>query len=637
MKTINVNPLSTIQTLKNAINQAKPGDQILLEPGHYKEFVVIDKPITIIGNGNREEIIFQGSMKITSNITLENITFDGNFTKVTLHALHILDGETVVKNCHFTQLNYFGILLEQEASLQVNHTTFTKVNTGIQAIKGATLFLEDSTFSMNQSKGIVISKNAKGTIQRCQFENIEQAAFYLSEGSETIIQDCTIYSGNFSAIKVKKAKAILMNCEISKNNGTQVSIEESDVKIKNCTIHSGGEKANGISMVRSKVEIENSKIHHHWEPQIYAKQSTLSVIDSKIFDSPAVDSESAIGINLLDDSHGTIQNCEIFNHFFIQVLAENRSFLTIKNSKIYGGKEACRGLCFAEDSKGVVEHCEIYQTWEQLYILGSSEVIVNDTHIYHPLSEAMGCYVFNSKLIMNHCEIEGHTSKQIDAEGSIIELKGSKIHDGEFSAIRLLRSQSTIEDCDIYQNNKFPLIVVGDGNILLNRCNIYSSHNVGIEFDGAKGVIKDCIIYENGYRQIEVYGESEVKIMNTTIDKGPEETIGLVVTEASTVEIANCIFSNHDSPQILVEKNSKFCLKDSNIMNGRGANSCGIRIIDASGSIEQCEFNNNGEYHIVIEQNSEVTVKDCQMDSRKEDGILIQDSKGIITNCDFLQ
>lgn len=1045
LNTITVHRFSTIKTLKSAIEHAQPGDKIILEPGNYKEFVTIDKPVTIVGNGDKKHVIFLGTIKTTADITLENITFDGNFTKKYFFALHINEGKTIVTNCHFMQMNFYGIYIDNGASAEVKNSEFTHVSKGIEATEDAFVLVEDSKFFMNQSNGMIISKNAKGIIRRCEFEKIEYPSIYLSESNDTTVQDCIIHSGNSLAIEVEKANAAFINCEVFENKENQFLItEKSNVKIKGCTIHSTQDSTHGIYAVESTVEIENSTLKNHLLPQIVAENSTLSLKKSKIFDSPAnairllggnhatidgceifnhqtlqiciendsflaihhsaiydgkhhgiefrnsqgmiehcniyhndeiqltitdssevtinhthfynpessesngcyVDNSSKLlmnncemkghgqpqiyaenatlalknskffaspanairllnscqaaideceffnrknvqifvetdsflaihhsaiydgedsaiyfekaqgiveycdiyqnsreqlnicdgsevtvnythiynpktgangcsinasklllnhckihghhwpqiyaekatlslkksklfdsssnAIRLLNDSHATIDECEFFNHEFIQISVETGSFAAIQNSVIYDGKqsaiefEKAQGVveyckiyqhpikqlallddsevtvnytriynpkpeangcylnssklqmngceiighdfpqiyaekstlslkesklfdstsnairlledCHAtiedceifnhknlqisvetgsfvaihnsaifdgegsaihfEDAQGIIKYCNIYQnSFRQLNICDGSEVTVNHTHIYNPKPEASGCFVNNfSTLFMNDCEIEGHEKPQIYIEQSMLELKSSKIHDGTGNGIRLLNeAEGIIEDCDIYQHNDYPQISVENfSNILLQQSKIHSNNSSGVLFEKAHGVIKDCVIYKNRWRQIDVAIESEVEIVNTTIYHGKEETNGLVVTNASTAEIANCIFSDHDFLQILVNETSKFYLKDSKIINGRDDISCGIRIIDASGSIEQCEFHHNGESpQIAIEHQSEVTVRDCQIHSGKGIGILILCAKGIIKNCNI--
>ena len=66
-----------------AIRKEKAGTRILVRPGHYRESLVIKKPLEIVGEGNRDNIIveangdsvvvFRASMGRVANLTLRNV------------------------------------------------------------------------------------------------------------------------------------------------------------------------------------------------------------------------------------------------------------------------------------------------------------------------------------------------------------------------------------------------------------------------------------------------------------------------------------------------------------------------------------------------------------------------------------
>ncbi len=67
-------------TLTDALQAAKPGDRIVVRPGLYKEGILIDRPVEMIGDGNPDEVVieaagkeavlFKASMGRIANLTL---------------------------------------------------------------------------------------------------------------------------------------------------------------------------------------------------------------------------------------------------------------------------------------------------------------------------------------------------------------------------------------------------------------------------------------------------------------------------------------------------------------------------------------------------------------------------------------
>ena len=50
-------------TITAAIEAAKPGDRILVRPGLYREGFVVDKPLEIIGDRNRDDVVIEAKGK----------------------------------------------------------------------------------------------------------------------------------------------------------------------------------------------------------------------------------------------------------------------------------------------------------------------------------------------------------------------------------------------------------------------------------------------------------------------------------------------------------------------------------------------------------------------------------------------
>ncbi len=73
-----------LKPLQPLIDAAKPGDMILLKPGRYKGNVVVDKAISLIGDGPREKIVIDGGgdgtviVLKTDGATVRNLTIENS-------------------------------------------------------------------------------------------------------------------------------------------------------------------------------------------------------------------------------------------------------------------------------------------------------------------------------------------------------------------------------------------------------------------------------------------------------------------------------------------------------------------------------------------------------------------------------
>ena len=93
-------------TLTEALKAARPGTRILVRPGLYREGVVIDKPVEIVGDGEQPEIVFEAvgkhvvlfksSMGRIANLTLRQMG-EGNW-----YGVDIAQGRLDLESCDIT-------------------------------------------------------------------------------------------------------------------------------------------------------------------------------------------------------------------------------------------------------------------------------------------------------------------------------------------------------------------------------------------------------------------------------------------------------------------------------------------------------------------------------------------------------
>ena len=100
--------------IQDAINAAQGGDTIHVWAGEYYERVVIDKKLTLIGNGTNKSIIDSGGSHNGIKITADNVTISGflvaggGLSGIKLN--HVkncnLNNNTLISNYHGIFLNY---------------------------------------------------------------------------------------------------------------------------------------------------------------------------------------------------------------------------------------------------------------------------------------------------------------------------------------------------------------------------------------------------------------------------------------------------------------------------------------------------------------------------------------------------
>lgn len=207
-------------TISEAVEAAAPGTRILIRPGLYEEALEIDKPLEIVGDGPRDDIIvqafgadvilFRASMGRISNLTLRQ-TGGGEW-----YAVDISQGRLELEQCDISSraLACVGIHSGADPRLRGNR-------------------IHDSAQS-----GLVIYADGRGTLEENEISGNVLHGLAISDGAGPIIRNNQIHANVQSGVFVHGATVTLEANEIAANLGAGVVLAEgANGALRNNTIH----------------------------------------------------------------------------------------------------------------------------------------------------------------------------------------------------------------------------------------------------------------------------------------------------------------------------------------------------------------------------------------------------------------
>ena len=509
-------------TISAALQRAKPGSRIVVQPGIYAESLLLDREIEIHGNGQRDEIIIEatalpcitmqaGSARL-SNVTLRRLVdklaspqnHDKHFS-----AIHISGGHLILEGCDITSAAGNGITV-----------------TG----QDANLTLRDSMIRGSAQAGVCIEDKAQGIIEECDiFGNGRAGIEIINSGTNPTINSSKIHDGRRSGVYVHDgALGMVKSCDIfnNANEGISIASEGSNPTVAHCKIY-------------------NSR---------------------------------GVGVKVRSGAYGKIEDSEIFNNTKAGVsIADEESAPTIIRCKIYNGRSV--GVKIKEGAQGQIENCDIFSNDEQGIVIsdGESDPIINNCNIRNNDEEGLFIDIDAHGRIEN-CDIFGNTSNGVHLSGSNPILIGCKIHDNEDNGIYVAtgdNGQGKVDGCDVFGNSSNGVYLNG-GDLTVVRCRIHHNEKDGISVFGGEGRIEDgdifknigngvhvadgdpalvrCQIYKNGNDDLYVSDDVEITLVNCYINDG--SAAGLSSSQSSNPQ------PRYPAPLISplqIERLAKFC------------------------------------------------------------------------------
>ena len=191
-------------SLRVALRQAAPGATILVQPGQYRESLLVDKEVTLKGEGDAEGIL-------------------------------ILDGITV----------------EAGESLTLADLTVSNgAGPALRLLPGARVQGRGACFQESPAGGVELGPGSAGDFLRCRFKGNGSAGLLALEGSQAALEDCELAGNEGSGLHaVGGARARLRSCRAVENRGLGVSaVDGAEVDLDLCEV--AGNQGPGLLLDR---------------------------------------------------------------------------------------------------------------------------------------------------------------------------------------------------------------------------------------------------------------------------------------------------------------------------------------------------------------------------------------------------
>jgi parallel beta-helix repeat protein len=467
------------QTISAAIEKAKAGDRILVKPGVYKEDLVIDKPLEIIGDGDVAEIVVESKnadcifMK-TDKALVRGLSLRNRAEGC--YAVYIPQGQLTLEYCDITSdaLSCVGIHGSEAEGI----VSYCKIH---DAKEGA---------------GVYVYENCTGQIENCEIFGNADSGIEISEGGNPVVQHCKIHDGKGSGVFVNKnGTGRIENCEIFGNAKAGIEISEGgNPVVQHCKIHDG--KSAGVLVNKNGTgRIENCEIFGNALAGIQIREGGNPVVQH----CQIHDSKEGGGVFVYENGTGQIENCEIFGNAYSGIAIREGGNPVVQHCKIHDGKGT--GVLVYENGTGQIENCEIFgNAYSGIAISEGGNPVVQHCQI-HESKENCGVFVYeNGTGQIENCEIFGNALAGIQIrEGGNPVVQHCQIHDGKAGGVFVYENGiGQIENCEIFGNAKSGIAISEGGNPVVQHCTIKQNGYEAVwVYKGGAGTIENCDLRDN--------------------------------------------------------------------------------------------------------------------------------------------
>jgi Ethanolamine utilization protein EutJ (predicted chaperonin) len=342
-------------SIGEAIRVAPAGTEIHVKPGVYRESLVLNKSITIIGDGLPEEVVLESAegpclamqtdWGLVRGLTIrclagassrqvysvdvaqgQLILEDCDITSDSLSCVAIYgEAQPVLSNCRIHHGRQAGVFVyEKGAGRLLGCSIYANKLSGVEVCGSGTPLLTDCTIYDNQTNGICVRENGAGRLVRCEiYHNRARGVDVYGEGNP-VLEECHIHEMEDSGVWIHDAgKGTFRDCQIWGNGTNGASLKEGDKEI--------GTLRDGVSVgTGGAPEFVNCQIR---------------------------DSVGA-GVWVYDGGRGSFRDCDISGNQSENVQISGGASPFLSNCYIHGGKT--HGIDLHAQAGGIIENCKVY-------------------------------------------------------------------------------------------------------------------------------------------------------------------------------------------------------------------------------------------------------------------------------------
>ncbi len=212
-------------TITKAIEKEPPGTRILVRPGYYPEGIVMDKPLEIIGDGLRDEIVvaamgchtvlFQTTMGRVANLTLQQ-EGGGNW-----YGVAVAQGRLHLEDCDISSEGLACIVVRDGADPVVRGNRIHDAkNGGIYIFSGSRGTFEDNEVFANASGGFAVDDGGNPVVRGNLIHDNGDSGIYIFSGSRGTFEDNEVFANASSGFGVGDGGDPVVRSNRIHNNGS---------------------------------------------------------------------------------------------------------------------------------------------------------------------------------------------------------------------------------------------------------------------------------------------------------------------------------------------------------------------------------------------------------------------------------
>jgi len=333
-------------SIGEAIKNAADNTRLLIRPGIYRESIVVDKNVELVGDGETEDVLIVGEnssclQMLADKAILRGLTVQGRGARYgkAFFGVDVQRGESVLENCDITSDSLSCIAVHGvDANPTIKNCRVRDgADSGVYFFDNARGQIVASDVYRHRNASIAVTNGANPSIKNCRiFEGDNGGVVVWQNGAAGLIEDCEIFGHRLANVGISQhASPTFRRCKIYGSRDAGIFVHQNGYgKIEECDIF-GNEDAEVAVSTGGNPTLHRCAIHDGRDSGVFVRgQGRASIEDCNIYDNRSA------GVNVAEASVVAVRRCNIHRNGKVGVRVKGDSAASVEDCDLRGNRLA---------------------------------------------------------------------------------------------------------------------------------------------------------------------------------------------------------------------------------------------------------------------------------------------------------
>ncbi|WEP00620.2 right-handed parallel beta-helix repeat-containing protein (plasmid) [Streptomyces sp. FXJ1.172] len=573
----------TYRTVTAAVRAAAAGTVISVQPGVYRESLVLDRDVTVVaenGPGTVRIVAAHGPAVSVSQgaPVLRDLDIEGVVDRDA--AMLVRGGKPVVEHCRV-----FGgrVEIAQTAGAELRSCTVEGASgSGIHVTGTAGVVIEECTIQSVAGHGLTLNDAARAEVRRTTVERVTGCGVVMVGSTLSTFDDCLIaHTGDTALLVHTPARALLRDCRLHDTKGQGVRVSDAPGGAATAAQAGDDEAASAAGREEYRVRLEKCEIFRTaLEGVLVAGAAEAALRDCHVresgsagviavgssrveLDHPRVVDVSGTGLAVVDNADVQVRGGTIARTGANGVHATGNCTVRLTGCEI--STTSYTAVHLGGGARAELRDCTVRDSAQHAVKAESgAEVLAEDTRVERPRMTGVDitdadavlrrCVISGAgtgirletrhRPLLEECEVSGSVKTGIEvapATGAVV-LGGLVDAAGSAGVFLDEGSEAWIEDLRITGAKGSGLVIWTGARPRVRSVTIAGTVKNGVYLnDGAAGLLEDCSISAAGYPALYVGAKAAPVLRRCLVHDTDED---LSQADDAAVRFEGCRSSN---------------------------------------------------------------------------------------------